>query len=145
MILPVPPLLSATIVGWLLFLFVYRRRTTICFAGLVLLFVKYSRLSSICTPTLPRASTTLGTAIKRQRYARCAYPCAPPFLTCLGRFNVNVVQDLVGRTVFRKDIFWALFGWLHIQGPTMYLPSVRSCELTYTNIHYYTLTYTNIH
>jgi hypothetical protein len=39
--LPAARPLSATIIGWLLFLFVYRRQTTICIAGLILLFVKY--------------------------------------------------------------------------------------------------------
>ena len=66
------------------FFFVYQQRTTICFAGSILLL-------------LLLALTSLGTQIKRQRHAWCAYPCTAPFLTCLGRFDVNVAQDLVGR------------------------------------------------
>jgi len=51
-----------------------------------------------------RQRTTVGTAISRPRYARCAHPRIDPFLTCLGRYLLNGSNLLVNRGRVIADV-----------------------------------------
>jgi hypothetical protein len=64
----------------------------------------HSRPKWICTPASPQAPTTLGTAISRPRYARCARPRVEPFLTCLGRYLLNGSNRFVRRWRVIADV-----------------------------------------
>jgi hypothetical protein len=63
-----------------------------------------SPLSSSSSTLLPQAPTTVGTAISRSWYARCACPCIDPFLTCLGRYLVNGSNRFVRRLRVIADV-----------------------------------------
>jgi len=62
-----------------------------------------------------RRRTTVGTAISKPRYAQYARPCVDPFLTCLGRYLVNVSNRFVRRLSVIADVtlvrsnFYSLF------------------------------------